>query len=943
MKTFSLFRLVFGRDLLLTIFAALALTLFTFLSAPSANAANDDYLTVTLSESTPGGRVIPAFSNNQVFVVADITNNNSYPVEIYQVNISHLDSGDLGEINSLEIFVDSRQYGSVSSGIMAILNMESDPIVLAPHDSVPLTIAADIGEEINGESHRIGIANASDIRARRSDTKAAVNITGTFPVLGERMTIDSNGSSDADKMQVNIFGITKSYDVGIEQNDRIGILYIKNQTNSPIIIRDITLDMASNNSFNPTRVFIAEGMGPVSDSKYFSDTPSANEIFTLSTNNHTISPNAEFAVPIYISLDVESRGSASFELVDVHALNTDGSNYVIEDIDHTINQGNAIYSFIGVSKKPDLVVDDIWIKNTGTGFHPAVRFCNKGGKAVHVRDMNILLKHDAWTMSEQLTVDMAPGNCTEITMTSPATNLGIRETGSYTVGAYVDSTNIVSESDEENNRMEKKVYANLSLDVEPAKITRLSLDPNSDGYVSDNTIKQEEIFTVRWGSSNTDFCLPYGNYFSLPDGRTWYDLGPLPTNGSLDLITHSSGTVELGLQCVKEDGNSEDESAQQLLRLDVIDESVEPISSPLSIPNNTFEYIHNNLNDNYAFRYCDYEVSSCEIYYVKQEYLPEAADLEYGESIQLFGTTTGAGVALGTSYYNVQAGVEMRRLYDSNAINIPQKTFELIDSSSGDTYFLYSCDSAFDFCEVYQAKKSYFSDVEIKTGDKVLLSGRAKKIGVANDTVYYEVQEGVQLIFLGDNSTPPPAGYEDEVLTTYDIYANPFPDTNIATLAGKAAAELYRRAVIGGFPDGEFKGYRPVSRAGAAKFLLLSRYGTIDESITNNGRFPDVLEGEWYVPYVVRANELGIINGYGNGNFGPGDNVKVGQFLKMLSKTFNIPVTAYEGKSPWFTDYLSLVDQYDLFPGKTSATIDGYHVMSRDEVATAIYQYLKNR
>jgi len=67
----------------------------------------------------------------------------------------------------------------------------------------------------------------------------------------------------------------------------------------------------------------------------------------------------------------------------------------------------------------------------------------------------------------------------------------------------------------------------------------------------------------------------------------------------------------------------------------------------------------------------------------------------------------------------------------------------------------------------------------------------------------------------------PPAGYEDEVITRIDQFVNPFPDTDMLTLEGQAAAELYRRAIIGGYPDGEFKGFRLVNRAEAAKFLLL--------------------------------------------------------------------------------------------------------------------------
>jgi hypothetical protein len=192
----------------------------------------------------------------------------------------------------------------------------------------------------------------------------------------------------------------------------------------------------------------------------------------------------------------------------------------------------------------------------------------------------------------------------------------------------------------------------------------------------------------------------------------------------------------------------------------------------------------------------------------------------------------------------------------------------------------------------------------------------------------------------------PPAGYEDEVLVNYSAYANPFPDTDLIKLSGKAAAELYRRAVIGGFPDGEFKGSRSVNRAEAAKFLLLARRGSVAE-IANSGRFPDVLDGQWYTKYVVTAAEQGIINGYPDGFFRPADQVNTAEFLKMLSLTFGLQLNVSYGYSDvptgsWFAPYAGIAERYDLFPYRASQLFPE-RALSREEVAIAMYQYLSNR
>lgn len=195
-------------------------------------------------------------------------------------------------------------------------------------------------------------------------------------------------------------------------------------------------------------------------------------------------------------------------------------------------------------------------------------------------------------------------------------------------------------------------------------------------------------------------------------------------------------------------------------------------------------------------------------------------------------------------------------------------------------------------------------------------------------------------------SVIPPAGYEDEVLTNYDAYDNPFPDTNISDLSGKAAAELHRRAVIGGFPDGQFKGSRGVNRAEAAKFLLLARFGEIADS-TNNGRFPDVLDQQWYTKFILHAANKGIIGGYPDGTFRPGNSVNTAEFLKMLALTFdlelNLPYSYKDVRSDsWFTAYAGIAQKYDLFPSRSDRLLPEKK-LTRKEVAVAIYQFLSKK
>lgn len=137
-----------------------------------------------------------------------------------------------------------------------------------------------------------------------------------------------------------------------------------------------------------------------------------------------------------------------------------------------------------------------------------------------------------------------------------------------------------------------------------------------------------------------------------------------------------------------------------------------------------------------------------------------------------------------------------------------------------------------------------------------------------------------------------------------------------------------------------------MNRAETAKFLLLARYGEVQE-MTNNGRFSDVLDGEWYTKFVMQAAILGVINGYPDGKFRPAQEINTAEFLKMITLMFNFPENlAYDfvdvPKDAWFAKYAGAADRYDLFPER-GQNLEPSRQISRYDVAVAIYQYLKNR
>lgn len=102
----------------------------------------------------------------------------------------------------------------------------------------------------------------------------------------------------------------------------------------------------------------------------------------------------------------------------------------------------------------------------------------------------------------------------------------------------------------------------------------------------------------------------------------------------------------------------------------------------------------------------------------------------------------------------------------------------------------------------------------------------------------------------------------------------------------------FHHGLINGYPcggvgepcgPGNLPYFRPstnVSRGQAMKIVVGGRGWPIDT--TGGPHFTDVAQGSTFYDYIETAYNKGIINGYGNGTFGPGDNILRGQMSKVL-------------------------------------------------------------
>ena len=103
-----------------------------------------------------------------------------------------------------------------------------------------------------------------------------------------------------------------------------------------------------------------------------------------------------------------------------------------------------------------------------------------------------------------------------------------------------------------------------------------------------------------------------------------------------------------------------------------------------------------------------------------------------------------------------------------------------------------------------------------------------------------------------------------------------YSDVEEGTTVGEAVGILSNLGIFTGFEDGTFKPNDTVTRAQMAA-IICRTLGYEDQAAASTGttNFYDVAASHWASGYINVAESLQIVNGYGNGAFGPEDKKEI--------------------------------------------------------------------
>lgn len=180
-------------------------------------------------------------------------------------------------------------------------------------------------------------------------------------------------------------------------------------------------------------------------------------------------------------------------------------------------------------------------------------------------------------------------------------------------------------------------------------------------------------------------------------------------------------------------------------------------------------------------------------------------------------------------------------------------------------------------------------------------------------------------------------------------WVNPFADVEYTSWYFDSIRFVYSNNIMIGTADGQFSPNLNLSRAMMVTMLWRLEGSPIG---AKKGIFRDVDSDGWYSDAIAWANENGIVNGFGNGMFGPNDNMTREQLAVILQNyaRFN-GIDAYGGNlavefadendiSEWARDAFEWANLEGLITGRTMNTLAPDGTATRAEAAEIMQRFI---
>lgn len=149
--------------------------------------------------------------------------------------------------------------------------------------------------------------------------------------------------------------------------------------------------------------------------------------------------------------------------------------------------------------------------------------------------------------------------------------------------------------------------------------------------------------------------------------------------------------------------------------------------------------------------------------------------------------------------------------------------------------------------------------------------------------------------------------------------------------------------MISGYSDGTFKPGQNITRQDAAKLLALVL--DLDVKNVSDPGFKDVSKTSPYYSYIAALVEAGIISGYEDNTFKPGDSLTRAQMAKIITlgfeledvNSFQLPFKDINDKQ-WHMEFVRTLYAHEITTGTTPTTFSPNAFVTRGQMASFVFR-----
>ena len=184
-----------------------------------------------------------------------------------------------------------------------------------------------------------------------------------------------------------------------------------------------------------------------------------------------------------------------------------------------------------------------------------------------------------------------------------------------------------------------------------------------------------------------------------------------------------------------------------------------------------------------------------------------------------------------------------------------------------------------------------------------------------------------------------------------DGWNNPFVDVTSNNWFYRYVRFAFTNNLMFGVSDNQFAPNMNLSRAMIVAILWRL---TDSPDVAGNTSFADVRQGQWYTEAINWAYSEGIVSGFGDGRFGPSDNVTREQLALILLNyaryhdlnidinTFSTTFADVNDVSSWALDAMIWANSLEIIVGRSPTTLVPGGTATRAESSAMIHRFIEH-